>query len=137
MGRGLKPETLSIDLFPDLIVAYYVECPFSGVDLDQDGDMLLFQYGAWNFNKERYFELDFTRQLYLQGNEEKGHQVYQMSITFFYPEELFQNLASLNKWAMNHCEIDVFCDFVKSSPGFVRASGLRQSKLEIDVDLIC
>lgn len=64
-----------------------------------DNDMLLFQYGTYDWDGTgAKFELNFTRQI--ADPDEEEDEFYQIDITLFYDPEDFKELQSFNIWSM-------------------------------------
>ena len=70
--RGLTIADLGAEQATDTMVAFYVERPVSGVNLDEDGDMLLFQWGIYDWGQGESFEYNITRQLIIQDDEDEA-----------------------------------------------------------------
>ncbi len=66
----------------DLMVHYYRDVRVQGCALEADGDMLLFQWGTYNWGEGEHFEVGITRQL--TETEEEDGEMRQLSLTFRY-----------------------------------------------------
>src|SRR5262245_18431850 len=55
------------------------------VSLDSDGDMLLFDWGTYSWNNDR-FSYDFTRQLIVDGDSDDD-ELWQLSLTLLFDAE--------------------------------------------------
>ena len=63
-----------------MMLAFYGSVRFDDVDLAADGDMLLYQWGAYDWGEGESFEFDITRQLILGTGEDED--IFQLSLTF-------------------------------------------------------
>jgi hypothetical protein len=93
----------------DLMIAFYADVRFSDVDLDEDGDMLLFQYGGPYSWSPAYFDLNITRQFITKTQG----VFYQLSLSFLYV--VTENSLQDNKWCKRVEEIDSFRNYIQSS----------------------
>ena len=49
---------------------FYAHQRAEGAELDQDGDMLLYQWGVYGWNEPEMFQVDITRQFMVTGEDE-------------------------------------------------------------------
>src|SRR5678815_803153 len=69
----------------DAMFSFYRDVRADGCRLESDGDMLLFQWGTYDWGKGQHFELDITRQLVPGPGEDED--IWQLQLTFrFAPE---------------------------------------------------
>lgn len=133
--KGFDEKSLSLSNVPELFVDYYRNIKFDGFVEENDSDILLFQYGTYNWQKERYFQLNFTRQLY-EVYKDESHQIYQLGLTFFYSPDGFSNISSFNKWTKDFSDLTDFLDSIINSGGFNEALNEIPLRKEIVVYLI-
>lgn len=134
--KGFKEKSLSLSNLPELFINYYQKVNFDGFSKDDDSDMLLFQYGTYRWQEERYFQINFTRQLY-ETLEDECHEIYQLGITFFYSPQSFLDIISFNKWSYDFSDLADFQNVMVHSEGFKRALNEKLLRKEIVVDLVC
>jgi hypothetical protein len=91
----------------------------------EDADMLLFQWGTYDWGSGEHFSFNLTRQLIVsEGAEDEG--IWQLSLTFeFEPEDELRSLGSGNKWCHSLQELPGFREYVQRSTAFA-ACALRQ-----------
>lgn len=95
-------------------------CPFEG-----DGDMLLYQWGAYDWGEGTSFELDITRQFIIPGDEDV---VEQLALTFrFPPASVPDGLGAGNRWCRTPEGLPELREFIEGSPGYI-AVGRAQAK---------
>ena len=84
------------------------------------GDMLLFQYGVydWGDDHGEHFSFDITRQLIIPNDDEP----YQLNLTLVYPPEPFRGTAECNFWSDEFYNLEDFITDIKSTAGFNLAS---------------
>ena len=69
-GRTRPKRARCLEPRSALWVAYYREVRYAGCDRANDGDMLLFQYGVYDWGDGSYVELDFVRQFIASGQSD-------------------------------------------------------------------
>ncbi len=134
-GKGLDLQGLSLVTFPHLFIEYFQTIKFERFNQRNDGDMLLFQCGNFDWGKGRFFEVNFTRQLY-EIFADESHQILQFGITFYYDSESFSNTKSFNKWSCDFQNLEHFQQFIIKSEPFLYATSQTQEKIEVFVDLV-
>jgi hypothetical protein len=94
--------------------------------MDQDGDMLLFQWGTYDWGNGEFFDLNITRQV-IVGDE----SIRQLSLTFRYaPNQELTTLGCGNQWCYSTKGISIFGAFVKASPALKAISRFRAINVE-------
>ncbi len=84
-----------------------------------DDDMLLFQYGTYDWDgKGAAFDLDLTRQVPNPEEEE----FFQLRLTLRYRPGDIGDLKSFNLWSINSPSLTEWVSSIKQSEGYVRAS---------------
>lgn len=103
----------------NLMLAFYEEVRAEECDLEADGDMLLFQWGSYSWNKNQQFEYSLTRQLIFPQKYEEGGEmweengIWQLSLTLKYPlQQNLQELDSGNEWCFSPTQLAEFREFV-------------------------
>jgi len=93
-GRGSDLDDLDAEAAVDAMLTWYeLERP-DDVDVEDNADMLLFQWGAYDWGG-RSFHYNITRQL-IFGEEE---DIWQLSMTLHYPpNEAMVALAATSEW---------------------------------------
>lgn len=113
---------------------YALERATDAAPPDDDGDMLLFQWGPYDWGQGRFFEIDITRQLVL-ASEVDDDAIMQLSFTFRYtPGALTDPLGKGHEWCYGPSELDAFRDLVAAHEAmrFVRAATPVQRELRFE-----
>lgn len=93
------------------------------------GDMLLFQWGSYDWGTGKRFEIDITRQFIELGLEDDD-AISQLSLTFrFLPDETTVGLGAGNRWCESPQEIDAFRDFITSNQAFQAKADLPPAEV--------
>ena len=118
-----------------LMLDFYHDVRADGCELDNDGDMLLFQWGTYNFGGEPSFQFDITRQLYLGELEGEGGDsaMSQLSFTFhFAPSAQLDAMKAGNHWCRTLDKLIDFEAFITGSDAEpLPQQNLRKSRLSI------
>jgi len=92
------------------MLAFYRTVRFDDVDLAGNGDMLLYQWGTYDWGRGESFEFDITRQLILGTGEDED--IFQLSLTFkFQPTVALLQLGAGNRWRRSLEEVEEFRSF--------------------------
>jgi hypothetical protein len=102
------------------MLEFYTVERFDRCEFQQDGDMLLFQWGdSASLDGPGTFSLDITRQLTWSDREEDDPEIWQLSVGFVFPlGEAGRAAGSSNRWCRSPSELESFRAFVTSSPAF-------------------
>jgi hypothetical protein len=99
--------------------------------VEEDGDMLLFQWGEHDWGAAGAFEYDLTRQL-VRADEQEDEGILQLSVTFRYPtSDRSADLGSGNRWCGSPAELALFRRDLEAHP----ASAIARSSTPQDVTL--
>jgi hypothetical protein len=134
-SRGLEVSRLTPDAGFSEAFAFYRDirakgCESKGVD----GDMLLFQWGTYDWGKGKYFNLDLTRQFVLEGTED-DEGIFQLHLIFLYaPVPMLESLAEGNRWCRSPAELQGFETFVRSSSAYRAALLQTSAKVELSYE---
>lgn len=82
---------------------------------DQDGDMLLFQWGTYDWGDGPSFQYDITRQLIRDGGEDDD--IFQLSLTVHAaPTAEAKAIGSDNRWCESPAGLDEMRTFIGEAP---------------------
>jgi hypothetical protein len=115
---GLELPRVSVDAGFSEAFAFYRDVRPAGCEKDLDGDMLLFQWGTYDWAKGRYFNLDLTRQFVLEGAED-DEGIFQLAFTFLYtPSPALESLQDGNRWCRTPADLAEFQRYVTSTEAY-------------------
>jgi hypothetical protein len=136
--QGIKEKDISLKTLPDLFLAFYLDVPFETIDKEEDGDMLLFEYGTFNWGQGANFQIGLTRQLIgMHDDEEEAEDyMYQLQVTLFYNPSEFESLPAFNKWSNEFSDLNDFKNMIVNSAGYQVALSKKAIRLEIMTDKI-
>lgn len=125
---GQPVEALTPRRALEAMFAFYSEQRAKNVQIDEDGDMLLYEWGVYSFTGPESFQLGITRQFVVTDEDEP----YQLHLTLhFAPTEALQQLKDGNKWCHSPDELPEFRRFVESSAPFNAIADVRPSRVEL------
>lgn len=114
-----------------LMVDFYRDVRADNCKLDEDGDMLLFQWGGG----QGAFECDITRQFIVAHSEDEDDDpaMSQLSFTFhFAPSPQFAAIKSGNRWCYAPDGLADFEAFINTSDVFRAVQTARTAKVTLD-----
>lgn len=112
-------------MFPRLL-DLYTSARLDGTSIDRDGDMLLFQWGTYDWGQGEAFEIDLTRQAMLvpEGADpcDVDPEIVQLSCRFRFPPEPLRALPPGNRWCHLPADLARFATFVLNSDAMAAAA---------------
>jgi len=130
-ARGIELPGVSVAAGFTEIFAFYRDVRPAGCEKELDGDMLLYQWGTYDWGKGSYFNLDLTRQFILEGTED-DEGIFQLSFTFLYaPSPALEALKDGNRWCRSPADLPEFQRYVTSSEAYRVALGQIPTKVQL------
>jgi hypothetical protein len=130
-AHGFEPAGVSLGVGFSEAFAFYRDVRPVGCAEDPDCDMLLFQWGTYDFGEGRYFNLNLTRQFILDGAED-DEGIFQLGFTFLYtPSPALEALRDGNRWCRSPAELPEFQRYVTSSEAYRDAAGQVPAKVRL------
>lgn len=119
---------------PDVIIScmldFYRDERTEDCRIEDNGDMLLYQWGTCDWRQGRWFDLNITRQFIPEGGDDD--EIFQLSVSAkYFPTPELDALGSGNKWCESPDELQQFDEFVSKSPALIHLAGGPCSKFEI------
>jgi hypothetical protein len=113
------------------LVKFYQMERIDGCDMENDGDMLLFQWGIYNFTGKNEFQINITRQLLLLEEDEP----YQLSLTFYYDvNDDNSTIKAGNFWCNNVKDISGFLRMIDKNSTYQVLKDKKAAKVEMTYD---
>jgi hypothetical protein len=117
------------------MLEFYANVRAVDVDLDADGDMLLFQWGTYDWGNGPMFELDLTRQLIRHGAEDDD--IWQLHMTYrFAPSEESRSLGKGDRWCSRPNELADFQRFIENHPATAAVGTRDDGELCIEYECV-
>ena len=128
---GGRIESLSPAHGLEMMLDFYRSVRFDDVDLTANGDMLLYEWGTYDWGEGESFEIDITRQLILGAGEDED--IFQLSLRFkFQPTVALRQLGASNRWCRSLEEAEEFRSFIDHSAAFIAAGHTTPVKVQLE-----
>jgi len=126
-ARGASVAGLSVPNGIEAMLEFYRSTRAKDCSLEDDGDMLLFQWGPYQVGTEHRFEVNLTRQFIPDGGDDDD--IWQLSLTFVYAPS---TMAGGNRWCTAPDGLDEFARFVRASAAYTAACLSAALRVELD-----
>lgn len=131
--QGNKVQALSPADGVDTMLEFYRDVRADDCDLASDGDMMLFQWGTYDWGQGEHFSFDITRQLISGPGEDED--IWQLSLTFvFMPDTTLRALGSGNRWCESPQQLEEFGAFVRATEVYAAVVGREAAKVVLDYE---
>ena len=131
--RFLRRAGLEFEQAPvrDVLLAvtqFYAEQRIGGLTDEPDTDMLLFEYGCYDWGGGEAFQLGLTRQFYSPTD----NPISQLTVVFFYhPDRKLRSLGDRQTWCAHPSELEPFRQIVFDSAATRAAQSRTDQKRAI------
>ncbi|MFN0056543.1 MAG: hypothetical protein ACKV0T_30725 [Planctomycetales bacterium] len=126
-GRSLNALTPVAGV--EAMLTYYTEERADGCPLDQDGDMLLFQWGTYDWGAGPAFEVSIVRQ-FIVANEEDD-EPRQLDLQFRFAPAAGASAGKGNCWCESPDRLPEFQRFIMGSPALEAVGNLSPESVEL------
>ena len=125
---GLPVEAATPRRALEAMSTFYAEQQAEEVAIDEDGDMLLYEWGVYSFTGPEAFQFGLTRQFLITDEDEP----YQLHLTLhFPPTDALRQLGSGSEWCRSPEELPAFRQAVQASAPFEALADTRPSRVEL------
>jgi hypothetical protein len=129
-SRGMTVSLCTPRQGVELMLEFYQSTKPDGCDAP-NGDMLLYQWGTYDWSKGRHFELNITRQ-FIEDGLQDDDAISQLSFTFhFDPTAELDRLGDGSRWCDGPSEFSTIRDFVLSSTAFLAVADQAAGAVEL------
>lgn len=111
-----EPGSLTASTAVLAMTSWYLLQRVEDVALDDDGDMLLFQWGTYDWGTRAGFEYNVTRQFAAEEPGELDPEIWQLSVTLRFPPSLGEGLDRGHRWCHQPEDLADFQRFVMAAP---------------------
>ena len=125
----LSLTALTLAAGVEAMLAYYAEERAEGCPLDQDGDMLLFQWGTHDWGDGPVFEVSIVRQLMVADDEDEEPR--QLDLRFRFTPAAGASAGQANRWCESPDELPEFRQFVTGSEALKAVGRLVPESVEL------
>ena len=131
-SRGLSASRLTVPQLIENGLDFYRSVRASGLANTPESDMLLFQWGVYNWGKGENFELDLTRQFISAGLFGDDAMSQLRCTAHFTPTPELRALPASNRWCRSIAEINVFSRFIRNSAAFQAVRSMTPERVNIE-----
>jgi len=118
--QGVNIDVLRFDSTIAAFFDFYRDERAEGCAVDEDGDMLLFEWGAVDWGEGDHFELSLARQLIFGPGDGK---IWQLKLTYAYePTAAFRALGAGNRWCDTLDALAAFREWVDAADAYRTAA---------------
>jgi hypothetical protein len=119
--RRIDVETSALDEIIRAALEFYGTVSASGLAPVRKADMLLFQFGVYDWGSGEHFQIGITRQFIIDG-EKDDDAISQLHCTLFYaPTTVLRSIGRGNRWCESRDELSEFRKFVLSGNAYLTA----------------
>lgn len=131
-AEGVDPLHVTASQLTETMTAWYEAERAEDVVVEESGDMLLFQWGTYDWGDGEMFEVDLTRQLIAKGAADDD-AIWQLSWkVLFAPSVATAGLGEGNRWCGRPSEVDAFRGFIGSSDAMRFAASHPALRAEVN-----
>lgn len=131
-----QQRNFSVDklLFEDavyLMLEFYRQVRTDEELLKDDGDMLIFEWGTFNWGDGQFFQCQITRQFILNGLDgDDAFSQFRLCLYFDVKSNL-SNLKEGHKWCESLFEVDDFKSYIQSTNAYQAVAGIAPTKIDL------
>lgn len=130
LGKEIK-GTQNCNEAIDKFVSFYKNFKFQESNTSEDDDMLLFQYGVYDWDGSgKKFELNLTRQFV----DPSGDEFTQLSFTLYYDYNEIGDIEDFNSWSIDYDNILQWKSNMEATIGFINCSKLTPIRVELEIN---
>lgn len=130
-SRAIDVRAASTATGLDAKMRFYADLRADGCDVSADGDMLLFQWGTYDWGEGKHFEVDMTRQVILPDAVDDD-ALWQLHLTYrFAASADLLDLAAGGRWCSSPSELGSFEAFVRGTVAYSIAKDRQPNDVEV------
>jgi len=129
-GRDLA--TLQPAIGFEVMLDFYAKERADGCSIEEDGDMLLYQWGTHDWGDGESFQYNVTRQFIVADGDDD--EIQQLSLTFhFAPSKSLGQLESGSKWCRSPDELGEFRTYITESAPIAVIAQLKPVEVTLEL----
>jgi hypothetical protein len=138
--RGLSVDHLTAEAAVEEAIRFFEAERADDVE-DVQGDMLLFQWGTydWQHGKGPSFQFEMARQFVVAGfePEDADDAMWQLRLTLHYaPFDAGTSVGAGDQWCTNVENVGEFRAFIRGTEAFTFAMANRPDRIELSLDQV-
>ena len=121
-------QPANVDEIINVSLTLFKEIKIKGISADDgDSDMILFQYGTYDWGNGKFFQFDITRQ-FIKPNDDEP---YQLSMTLFFESN---ECKRYNCWSNDFENLEKWVENIKETEGYKIGNNLTPVKFEMSFE---
>jgi hypothetical protein len=121
-AEGVVLRSSSVEVGLDMMFSFYETVKLDGSEPDE-GDMLLFEWGTYDWGQGENFQVGITRQ-FIETGKNDDDAISQLTLTYkFEPTAELRRLGAGNRWCDGPTEFDLVRAFALSSDAVKYVAG--------------
>ena len=134
--RHITLDPAALPELVDAVLAFYQTMPASNLLNEPEADMLLFQYGTYDWGEGENFEFDITRQFIMADGEDDDAMSQLHCTVKFKPTRDLRAIGAANLWCKTKQEMAAFRSAILGSPAYELARKNRSREVVIFWEMI-
>jgi hypothetical protein len=135
VNAQIEPTAFTVRELVDTVVGFYQSQRARGLSSYPDSDMLLFQWGTYDWGEGGHFEVDMVRQ-FAKAQPSGDPVLSQLHATAYFGPSGFSELSASHFWCHSVEDSGDFRERVLASAAFERTADLSPRKSEIRWELV-
>jgi len=128
-SRDANLKTVGVADGITLMLDFYACVHLTGAEAESDSDMLLFQWGTYDWGNGEFFEVDITRQFIDPSNVDEMSQLH---LTFrIPPTEDLRALGRSDFWCHSRDDLNLFKDRIRDTAVLEHCASIRETRAEL------
>ncbi|MFP8777499.1 hypothetical protein [Hydrogenophaga sp. RWCD_12] len=130
--RGILLSSIDIPQLVESALSFYETVKAAGLAEGSGADMLLCQWGVYNWGQGEHFEFDITRQ-FVGAEDDDDDAMSQLRCTaYFEPLPALRAIPASNRWCESLANLPAFSVFVRESAAFQAVQSLKPLKVSVE-----
>lgn len=130
--RGIQMSSMDIPQLVESALSFYETVKAAGLAEGSGTDMVLFQWGVYNWGRGEHFEFDITRQ-FVSADGEDDDAISQLRCTaYFEPLPALRALTQSNRWCESLADLPAFSVFIRDSAAYRSVQTLKPLKVSVE-----
>jgi hypothetical protein len=125
-----------------IMCSFYEDIRCNEVSFETDGDMLLFQWGTYDWGNGEHFEIGFVRQFSIPEPKDEdvefdGEGIWQLNMVLHYPpEESLKGIKPGQIWCHSPDEIEPFVGSILQHSATLAVKSTKPETVEMGFELV-
>lgn len=117
-AHGLAASGVLAPQLVEMAILFFREVYSAGLDSNPSSDMLLYQWGVFNFGQGEHFQFGITRQ-FIEVGSGGDHGMSQLSFVAYYaPTPELRKIRVSNRWCESRQEVKNFHAYILASEAY-------------------